>query len=326
MRAEWVSYKLIAQTLLEKWAKNKKWKIISHTSINTLLKSKFYIWLVLHNGEYYKWNYKTFITKKLYDKAQWIWKGLSYRWYNSHRYHLKGLLKDSDWYSLSWYHRKENIYYKTNMRSKERININEKHIFSFLEEEIKKVHFNKNFKELNTEIILARLEQQKPKNFETIKKIDYKIRIAKEQKENLLDLRLDGEIDKKVFNEKNNDLLIKLEDLEYDKKELKENSLDWKISLFLDLKESLYTSYDLANNEFKSVILKKLFLELFINNKKELTYAENSLFKTLILLQNTQKNVMEVQTTHLSVIAERIAKTHLNELKDICKMLKTFKF
>jgi hypothetical protein len=121
-------------------------------------------------------------------------------------------------------------------------------------------------------------------------------------------------------------LLIKLEDLEYNKKELKDNSLDWKISLFLELKESLYTSYNLANNEFKSVILKKLFLELFINNKKELTYAENSLFKTLILLQNTHKNEMEVQTTHLSVIAERIAKTHLDELKEICKMLKTFKF
>jgi hypothetical protein len=77
------------------------------------------------------------------------------------------------------------------MRSKERININEKYIFSFLEEEIKKVHFSKSFKDLNTEIILARLEQQKPQNFETIKEIDYKIRVAKEQKENLLDLRLD---------------------------------------------------------------------------------------------------------------------------------------
>jgi hypothetical protein len=83
----------------------------------------------------------------------------------------------------------------------------------------------------------------------------------------------------------------------------------------LELIESLSTSYKLANNELKTVILKNLMLELYVDNKKELSYADNSLLNSLIMLQNTQKNVMEVPHIALCELYNNITKFKLEDLK-----------
>jgi hypothetical protein len=116
------------------------------------------------------------------------------------------------------------------------------------------------------------------------------------KKESLLDLRLEWEIDKTIYTEKSNDLVFKVEELENEKIELKNNNVEEKLNLILELNESLSTKYKAANNELKSVILKNLFLELFVNSKKELSYAENSLFNCLKLLNFRPKSKMEVPT------------------------------
>lgn len=53
----------------------------------------------------------------------------------------------------------------------------------------------------------------------------------------------------------------------------------------LELAENLYTSYISLEKDGKIYIIKKLMLELFINNKKELQIVENPLFETLKLLK-----------------------------------------
>ena len=83
----------------------------------------------------------------------------------------------------------------------------------------------------------------------------------------------------------------------------------------LELIGSLSVSYKLANYELKSVILKNLMLELFIDNKKELSYAENSLLNSLKLLQNTSKNVMEAPDKVVSELYNNINKLDLDDLK-----------
>jgi hypothetical protein len=83
----------------------------------------------------------------------------------------------------------------------------------------------------------------------------------------------------------------------------------------LELIESLATSYKLANNELKTVILKNLMLELFVNTKKELSYADNSLFFTLKSVQNMQKNSLEVPHIAVSELYNNIFKFDLDDLK-----------
>jgi hypothetical protein len=46
-----------------------------------------------------------------------------------------------------------------------------------------------------------------------------------------------------------------------------------------ELAWSLYKSYFRSNNEWKSFIIKKIGIELFVSNKKELQIEENPLFE-----------------------------------------------
>jgi hypothetical protein len=90
----------------------------------------------------------------------------------------------------------------------------------------------------------------------------------------------------------------------------------------LELIESLATSYKLANNELKTVILKNLMLELFVNSKKELSYADNSLFFTLKSVQNMQKNSLEVPHIAVSELYNNIFKFDLDDLKSFLRIIK----
>ena len=56
--------------------------------------------------------------------------------------------------------------------------------------------------------------------------------------------------------------------------------------------------------------------ELFINNKKELSYAENSLLNSLFMLQNMKKNVMEVPEVDVSELFENIRKINIDDVND----------
>ena len=294
LRSENMSYKLIAQTLFNKWIKGKNWKSIPDSTIDRLIKNKFYIWLVKHNWEYYKWKYKTFISKNLFERAQNVGQWISYRANSPQICYLKWFLRDEKNNLLSWYVKKGHTYYRGSTVWIKSLNISQRIILEHFEKELEGIKADEYFKELNKEIILKIFEANRPEEFETIKEIDFKIRKLTAKKEDLLDLRLEWEIGKNIFIDKSNNIVLNIEELENDKKELKNNNIEKKIKLFLELNEKLYSTYRTADNENKSLIIKSLFLELFINSKKELSYAENSLFNSFKLLHFYTKNEMEV--------------------------------
>jgi len=324
LRSQNMAFKTISEMLYKKWIKKDNWEAFPVSTIETLLKNKFYIWLVKHNWEYYKWNYKTFISNSLFEKAQYVWQWISYRENTARIYHLKWLLKANNGYLLSWYSKKWHIYYKSTSRDSENVNINQDKIFKYFLEELMHFKIDEDLKVVNKEIILNILEAQKPKDFETIKEIEFKIRKLTTQKDWLLELRLGWEIEKEVFLKKNNSLVLNIQELEAKKKELKGNSIENKLDVMLELIGSLSVSYKLANYELKSVILKNLMLELFIDNKKELSYAENSLLNSLKLLQNTSKNIMEAPDKVVSELYNNINKLDLDDLKWLLEIVKQF--
>lgn len=61
-----------------------------------------------------------------------------------------------------------------------------------------------------------------------------------------------------------------------------------------ELWETLYESYKQGDYEFKSVFLKNIMFELCVENKKELSYADNSLYSCLKMLQKYDFSVLEV--------------------------------
>jgi hypothetical protein len=85
---------------------------------------------------------------------------------------------------------------------------------------IKKYQMNDRFKEFNKKMAFKLLEKSKPDEQAKLKVINSDITKLKEKKKNLLDLRLEGEIDKNIYNEKLNDITFKINKLENQKNKI----------------------------------------------------------------------------------------------------------
>jgi hypothetical protein len=89
--------------------------------------------------------------------------------------------------------------------------------------------------------------------------------------------------------------------------------------MMFELAWGLYTSYLCSNNEGKAFIIKKLGIELLVNNKKELQIEESLLFKSSKMLNlsfGIPKN-FDIRTykSYLSMI-------NLYDLKQLHKFIK----
>ena len=275
------SIKSISRILFEKWIKNDKWLAFAYSTIEDIIKNKFYLWLVLFKWEYYKWNYETFISKKLYDKANSL-----YQWFYEYKniwikYPLKWYIKDSEWIFLDWYTKKWINYYKSRNYSPITININENKLLDKAWEILKNYEMDETLKDFNIKFALKILENWNKEENEKLKIIDLEIKKLNDKKKNLLDLRLEWEIDKIIYNEKSNDIILKINDLEIQKNSILNRSDKIKITKNIELGCSLYNTYKQGNNEYKTDYLRKLFIELFINKEKELSYAESPLLKLI---------------------------------------------
>lgn len=107
------------------------------------------------------------------------------------------------------------------------------------------------------------------------------------KQDKLLDMQLENTISKEKYVEKNNELEDKIQDLEYQKKSQQNEDFEEKTKIMLELAGSLYQSYNIASNETKTQIIKKLMLELFIDNKKELRVEESPIFQSSKMLLNS---------------------------------------
>ena len=295
LRAKNTTYKNISELLYNKWLKNKKWEPISKTTIESIIKNKFYIGLVKHNWEYYKWDYKLFISKNLFLKAQ-VWTGCYIKKEWGENYLLKWFIKDNQKnFLFSWYRKKWNIYYKSSSRIEENINISENLIFDKFWDILKDFSLSKEFIELNKEIILEVVRNNSNNNLKELNKIESNIKVLEDKKDKLLDLRLEWEIEREFYNKKINAINLEIQSLENLKENFKNNDKNQvKINFMSELIESLCLSYKRASKNKKSVILKNLISELFVNSKKELSYAENSLLNLLKMFNFSLKNNMEV--------------------------------
>ena len=137
------------------------------------------------------------------------------------------------------------------------------------------------FKDLNIKLALKILESWDSEEKHKLKIIDSEIKKLNDKKKNLLDLRLEWEIDKSIYNEKSNDLVFKINDLEIQKNAILNRNDKATILENIELACSLYNTYKQGNNDFKPDYLRKLFIELFVNKEKELSYTESPLLKLM---------------------------------------------
>lgn len=292
LRLENKSYKTIARILKEKYSKKIDFDFHANR-IQKLWTTKFYYWVFTWAWKEMIWSHIPLVSKEVFEKARIVWKWVHEQEKTllknetiSNSYYFKWLLKDSFWYKLSGYKKKWIIYYLSQTRSPQQLNINENLIFEQLEKIMKEFDFKNEIMDfVNKNMITNLIENQDNEYWIELLNMDKKIKSLKVKKEKLLDMKLDELIDEKTYLQKHNQLENEIKDcLEQKLKYEKENF--WaKTQIMFELSKSLYTSYSKCSNEWKSYIIKKLMFELLIDNKKRLQIAENHLFKSLNCLK-----------------------------------------
>jgi len=311
LRMEWKAYSTIARILKEKYWKKIKFDF-NPTRIHRLVSKKFYYGIFKWDWKEYIWSHKTIITKEVYDKANNIWKWVHEKTQTIQKrkpwkYHLKGFVKDPDWMKLTAYIQKWITYYTHQYRSNHKVSINENLLFDKIWEVIKATDLiNRDSKNDIKKIVLNLLEKDKRDNWIDLKSIDIQIEKLINKQDRLLDLQLEEKITQDTYLYKNNQIENDIKVLKDEKEELKNDDFEEKTQIMLELAGNYYRSYFKASNDWKNYIIRKLMLELFVSNKKELKIEESPILKSSkmfnLLYGTPEKFNIRTFKKHLSTI------------------------
>lgn len=298
------------------------------TRIHQLVWKKFYYWIFTWKWKEIMGSHKPIITKDMYDRANWIWKWvhekketllLNEKEKRHRNYYLKWFVKDYSSIHLLAYVKKWNIYYWSQSRSDERVSINQNILFEKIWEFIKQFEdVNKVLENIDKEIILNLIRGKKESFWTELHDIDSQIKRLKMRKEKLLDLKLDETISDEVYLIKNNNIENQIKELIEEKDNINNDDFEEKTQIMIELAGKLYQSYFSANKEGKAYIVKKLMIELFVSNKKELKIEESNLFKSSKMLNFSNGIPKEFDSRTFSCY---ISKNNLEDLKDFYTFL-----
>lgn len=326
LRLENKAYTTIARILQDKYGQkiNLSYKA---NRIHQLVGNKFYYGVFIWSGKEIIGSHKPLVTKEIYDRAKGVWpwvhereKTLMTNFMNPRIYHFKWLLKDTSWIKLASYEKKWFTYYTSQSRSPEKLNISEDLLFKKLWEIIKEQDFsNEMIHGVDNGIILDLIKKEEMNYWVEIMEIDKQVKVIKMKQEKLLDMKLDEVIDEKAYLSKHNQLENQIKDFLDEKSRLKKDNFVAKTQILLELAWSLYRSYSMVNNDWKTYIIKNLMLELFLNNKKELQIAETPLFKSSKMLKISfgTPEKFDIRT-----FKKKLSRLNLEDLKEFHKFIK----
>jgi DNA invertase Pin-like site-specific DNA recombinase len=283
MRKGGKSYKDISIYHKEKYAFASDFNI---AHVQKIITNKFYYGIMTFSGQEFPWNHERIISKSLYDEANSVWVGkYEKKIENKDKFALKSFIRDYRWNPMWAYITKNKVYYKTqSYHTDSPINISEVKILDQFWEWLKDLVLNmKDFKELHRDIILDILSEKKHLMEIQLKEVEKNIEKLKNRKSELLDLRLDGNIEDSLYKEKMNQIEESLWSLEESKKKIdyKPKQIESLLDKIIELPETLYERYKVGDSLQRWAIMRILIIELSIGNKKELVVKENKPFQTI---------------------------------------------
>lgn len=306
LRIAWYSYSKIADFFYDNWIVTKHWTKFKVERVKAILNNKFYMWIMTWNWLEWPWNHEPLISEETFYKASEKNKPyvITNKW---RKYNLSWMLRDENWIALSWYTKKWHIYYHTQLRSSNTINISEKSIsdnfWCLLSDFKMPFPIQKITLEILKEIynwINTKVDNDKEKLLLEIDKL-------KKRKSIIFDKYLDWEVEEEIYKEKTKELENRiLEEYKKMPKEIKisDEKLN-SIKAYSELLLDLYASQSLLTLEEKINILKSLKSELLVTTKKELQLAESRLVKTLKKLQfHVWYRCQEVSHTTLLILKQ----------------------
>jgi len=274
LRCKGYSIPKICDMMYEEWFRSKSWKVITFEQMKRKLQNKFYIWIMVWDGDEYEWKHTPIIKKSVFYKANNVTPKRMYSY--RHRPHkLAGLLQTTDGYNMRGNTTKGYNYYMHWNLASYKINISEKKVLEQAHKIFKWAEFPKPVQKVTLKMlenIFSRVQKVKDLDKQEAKE---NIKTLKERKSKLVDSFLDGDIEKNLYKEKLTQ--IEIEIAEYEEKLQKNTNVSKeklkKIQSEAELLFSLYDRESELDITDRLHLLKTLEAELFITPKKELPVA-----------------------------------------------------
>lgn len=283
MRCRNVPFEEIGKKVFLLGGKSRFWNPLSRASIERIIKNEFYIGIMRWKWEKFPWSFTPIISKELFDEANRdvvVYGSRDTSIENG--FYFKGKIF-FEWEAMSAYETKNNVYYKSKTGQKIPFNISQNEILKLLEWEMKKYNFPIEFQG----VIRESLQEYMKDIFKESKKIftqhTKSLEEIRERKSRLLDVRLSGILSDEDFKKKQEELEEKasyiqerIKDLNYSETYISEESVE-----LLEILCGLEKAYLNWGKRLRGSICDFIFVELHINNKKELELKENKLFEII---------------------------------------------
>ena len=282
------SHKTLSNKLHQKGLTNKGGKKIYKSMVERILKNPFYYGIMVQDNKHYKGNHKPIISKELFDQVQPKQGNTNQPRPKKHFYHLRngnftckhcGCLITAE-------KQKGHIYYHcTNGKSKHPKGtlkyIREEELDKQLSKKFKMFNSNKELIEIMHKASKQNIDIQDNSNTQTIQRLQKQLKNAHNKDTRLLDVHLDGSIDKNTYDTKKVEIsneIVNLED-QISKAEQKVTdpytTLELTRNAFLTSNRAEYQYLNLDPQE-KHNILSEILLNHTLDgeNIAELSYKE----------------------------------------------------
>lgn len=243
------SYDSLLDEMHKRGLRNRQGGELSKNGLSWIFNNLFYVGIirVKSTGETFEGAHEALISKQLFDRVQRVLAGKTTTVSGNHAFLFRRLFAcEFCGYSMIGEKQKGHVYYRCHTRDCPTTGVREERIERELEERFQPVKFN----DYELRYLRSRIEEMRDawEDRTEAEKESIKLRIGKikERLARLTDIYLDGEIEKELFEERKRGLLMnrrELEDRLAGLEEGREQPLADRLKDFLELAESLYSSY-----------------------------------------------------------------------------------
>jgi DNA invertase Pin-like site-specific DNA recombinase len=328
LRSKWHSIRDITKRVNDLWLKTKQTrtripKKVSKSTIEIILKNPFYYWIIQHSWEFYEWNHKPIVSKALYDRANNINRWIIYV-QNRDLTPLKWVVKHFDTQSILCTSLIKNKYIYFHLHARKwKFWINQSEIIKHFDENIHLYNIPDQYKWDIRKWLEERYTGKLKEGKDQKKILNKKITELENEKPWLIQMRSRWELDSEEFAIEKNRIIEEVANLKFELSKLDDqdnvilDDLDNSVELYVDLlrKRKSYNEYQ------KALIISKILVELFVDDKKRLYIEEKPLYKTLRTVNFMLNSELEVATVQWSNFINELFENWKNFI-DTVKTLK----
>lgn len=288
MRAGGRGFGEIAKTLEQQGVRNRSGKAFGASSIEAIIKNKFYLGVMRFSGDYFIGNHDRFIPKSLWEEANAV--GRSFEGYKHREFLFKGLVRTTETNKLLTASLAKGKYvsYHTQPSDPKRVRISEDAIIEWFDKNIERYTIPKYL----MGDFLQGLEDYHTEQFgntrEIRRKIEKGLQECADRKKRLLEHSVRGLIDEDEFLRERSEVSLREVNLKKDLDGLGciDDALVQSAREIIELLGNLAQTWKTLSIIQKGVFVRTIIIELTVDEQKRLYVKENRAFEMLGLLNS----------------------------------------